>query len=272
MSVEWLGYLIDTQAMTVSIPPKKLQEVVQECSKWINRKRVTRTMIQSLLGKLAHVSNCVQHGRKFLARILSTLRAMENRTWTTIDSEFIKDVRWFLTYAETANGITLYDPVTPTLVIECDSSLTGGGGNTATHCYTWTYTNKYMEQYPIIHQLEAINILVAYRTLAHLRDLRQSKVLILTDNISSSWALMSGRTKDTILAACARELWLEAAKNGDTIQIEHRPGVEIPLADALSRMGSDPSKRDYVNLAVAAQQLSFVQPAINNYVFFDSLI
>lgn len=271
-SVEWLGYLIDTHAMTVAIPPKKLQEVVQECEKWINRSRVTKSMIQSLLGKLAHISNCVQHGRKFLSRILSTLRAMEKRTWTTIDSEFIKDVKWFLTYAETANGITLYNPATPILVIECDSSLTGGGGNSPTHCYTWTYTKKYMKEYPVIHQLEAINIIVAYRTLAHLRDSRQTQILILTDNISSSWALMSGRTKDTILAACARELWLEAAKNGDTIQIEHRPGVEIPLADALSRMGSDPLKRDYVNTAVAAQQLVFVTPAINNYVFFDSLI
>lgn len=87
--------------------------------------------------------------------------------------------------------------------------------------------------------------------------------------MSSSQALMSGKTKDEVLASCAREFWLEAAKNGDKIDIEHRPGTSIPLADALSRMANDPAKADYVKTAVAQNKLSFVQPVINNYSFFD---
>lgn len=64
--------------------------------------------IQSLLGKLVHLSNCIIHGKKFLAIILSTLRAMDNRLWTTIDAEFKKDVPWFLLYARAGNGVNLY--------------------------------------------------------------------------------------------------------------------------------------------------------------------
>lgn len=271
-TVEWLGYYINTQEMTIAIPQQKLQEVITECSTWFQKKRVTKTMIQSLVGRLAHVANCVLPGRKFLARMLGVLRGLGDRKWTTIDEEFIKDVRWFYHYAASSNGITLYSPQLTTVVIECDASLEGAGGNTARHCYTWQYSTSYKQHYPIIHQLEAINTLVAYRTLAHLTIAGPVRVLILTDNMSSSQALMSGKTKDQTLASCAREFWLEGAKNGDEIDIEHRPGTSIPLADGLSRMATDTSKRDYVTTVVAQNNMLFVKPVINNYVFFDPSI
>lgn len=267
--VEWLGYLIDTNKMTVSIPPDKLKEVVQECGTWLKRKRVTKTMVQSLVGKLSHVANCVLPGRKFLARMLGTLRAFDDKKWTTIDQEFIKDVNWFYNYATSANGITLYSPQLPTIDIECDASLEGAGGNNDTHYYAWKYTAEYKHRFPTIHQLEAINTLVAYRTLAHINNRGPISVCIYTDNMSSSQALMSGRTKDTVLAACAREFWLEAAKNGDRIEIEHRPGTAIPLADALSRMTIDNSKLAYVRTVVAQKKLCVLNPVLNNYVFFN---
>lgn len=83
---------------------------------------------------------------------------------------------------------------------------------------------------------------------------------------------MSGRTKDTVLASCAREFWLEAAKNRDSIQIEPRPGLEIPLADALSWMATDTTKLAYDRTAVAQQKLKIIKPVLNSYVFFDHSI
>lgn len=144
--VEWLGYLINTEEMTVSIPSDKMKEVVDECGTWLNKKLVTKTMVQSLVGKLAHVANCVLPGRKFLARLLATLRAFGEKKWTTINDECIKDIRWFYQYATTSNGITLYAPQLPTVIIECDASLEGAGGNTSTHYYSWKYTQSYKLQ------------------------------------------------------------------------------------------------------------------------------
>lgn len=78
--IEWLGYQVNTVEMTIAIPPQKPEEILQECEVWEERSHVNKLMIQSLLGKLVHLSNCIQHGRKFLSRILGTLRAMENHT------------------------------------------------------------------------------------------------------------------------------------------------------------------------------------------------
>lgn len=81
---------------------------------------------------------------------------------------------------------------------------------------------------------------------------------------------MTGRTRDPVLAACARELWLEAAKNNDLIYIEHRPGTEIPLEDALSRMATDNAKDRYVRETVGKNNMTFVAPVLKNYKFFNS--
>lgn len=267
--IEWLGYLVDTVKMTISIPSEKLEEILAECLVWETRSRVNKVMIQSLLGKLVHLSNCIQHGLKFLSRILATLRAMEHRTWTTIDIDFKKDVRWFQLYARHGNGINLYTPSLPTAWIECDSSLQGVGGNNMLHAYTWKYSDRHVNTFTAIRQLEAVNIIIAYRTLAHITTKNPLAITIFTDNISSSYALMTGRTRDPVLASCARELWLEAAKYGDRLTIEHKPGHLIPLADALSRMAADAGKVAYVREHVSKNNLILVNPVTNNCNFFD---
>lgn len=201
--IEWLGYQVDTVNMSISIPPPKLEEVLAECTIWETRSRVNKVMIQSLLGKLIHLSNCIQHGRKFLTRIISTLRAMGDRNWTTIDIEFKKDIRWYQLYARTGNGVNLYAPSLPSLWIECDSSLSGAGGNTITHAYTWQYVDNHRKIFKAIHQLEALNIIVAYRTLAHITSKHPTAVTIYTDNSSSSYALMTGRTRPSSCKLCS---------------------------------------------------------------------
>lgn len=67
--IEWLGYVLDVEAMTLSIPQPKLDQVLTECRVWSNRKRASRNMIQKLIGKLVHISNGVAQARKFISRI-----------------------------------------------------------------------------------------------------------------------------------------------------------------------------------------------------------
>lgn len=75
-AIEWLGYVLNVDNMTLSIPQQKLDEVLTECAAWEGRKRASRNMIQKLIGKLVHISNGVAQGRKFISRILESLRAM----------------------------------------------------------------------------------------------------------------------------------------------------------------------------------------------------
>lgn len=129
-TVEWLGYRVDSDNLSITIPAEKLQEILTECERWINRDKASKKMIQSIVGKLIFISNFVRPGRKFLARILSTLSHMEDNAWTTLSDHFKSDIKWFYYYAKSANGIFLCTPSRPTREIECDSSFQAGGGNT----------------------------------------------------------------------------------------------------------------------------------------------
>lgn len=268
--MNWLGYEVDTHLMTVTIPPSKLQEILHECKLWLTPKHATKKMIQQIAGKLVFLCNCVQQARKFMVRILAALRNMGDREWTTIDRHFKADIAWFCKYAEQANGVLLCTPAMHYLELECDSSLYGAGGNTDQHYYIWIYTNGHRQRFTCIYQLEAVNIVVAYKTLINIPSSTPTHVTIWTDNINSSFALHTGRTKDEVLGSCARELWLHASKANQTIEIRHKKGTLLPLADALSRLSNDKSKQTLARQIINQRGLRPLSPKINNYNFFDA--
>lgn len=175
-------------------------------------------------------------------------------------------------YSRLSNGIYLFATEKPTIEIECDSSMEGGGGCSAPFCYTWPYTKSHRAAFPNIHHLEAVNIIVAYQTLSKPWNIEPAKVVIYTDNMASAWALSTGKTRDETLGACSRQLWLLAAVHSHEIVISHKPGHEIPTADALSRFAQDGKKRDFVKRIAREKGLTFVDPVINNYVFFNPFL
>lgn len=145
--------------MEVSIPTQKLQEILSECDRWMERVKATKSMIQSLLGKLMHVAHCITAARKFTARITSTLSYLHQnkQTWTTISTEYKEDVNWFRKFAVVSNGRALIAPKRERVYITCDSSLTGGGGHSDSSYYSWIYSVQHRSQFSAIHQLEAMN-------------------------------------------------------------------------------------------------------------------
>lgn len=85
--MEWLGFEFDTDHLTVKIPEKKLAEVIEETQKWEGKIYATRREIQSLVGRLAHISTCVAHARKYMTRILSLLRGSIGTTKVFLSKE-----------------------------------------------------------------------------------------------------------------------------------------------------------------------------------------
>lgn len=122
-------------------------------------------MIQQIAGRPIFISGCIPHGRKFTSRILATLCVMEEGAWVTLSRHFKDDLLWFVIYSEQANSIYLCNTDKPLLQIKCDSSLKAGGGNGGDSYYAWEYTPSHTEKFPKIYMLEAINIVVAYKTL-----------------------------------------------------------------------------------------------------------
>ena len=71
--IEFLGVLYDLVNMTISVTPEHLQEFVCELNKWKLGITFTRKQLESLLGKMQFVSNCVRPARVFVFRLRNRL-------------------------------------------------------------------------------------------------------------------------------------------------------------------------------------------------------
>ena len=69
------------------------------------------------------------------------------------------------------------------------------------------------------------------------------RVQIYCDNDACVQVINSSKTKDSFLASCLRELWLEVAKYGFQLRAVHLPGEENRIADWLSRWDIHPEYR-----------------------------
>ena len=107
--VNCLGILVDTKDFTLSVPPQKLQEILQMCQTLRCRTHCTKHQLQSLLGNLLFVSKCGRSSRFFLNRHLNVLRTMHDKNQVLLSSEAQRDIKWFQKFLLTFNGVTIFD-------------------------------------------------------------------------------------------------------------------------------------------------------------------
>ena len=234
-SMVCLGILIDTKTRTMSVPPEKLENILHMCTDWKNKKYCTKRELQSLLGSLLYVSKCVRPGRIFLNRMLQLLRSMGSNSSTKLTVEFSKDLKWFATFLKQFNGIVHYDVKPVQAELHLDACLTGFGGIFDNQCYALAIPKNF-NNYSIVH-LEMVNIVVALKIRA--TQWACKKLHTKCDNMAVVDVFTSGRTKDTILACCARNIWLLSAIYNISIHIEHIPRKSNIVADLLSRFKFD---------------------------------
>ena len=149
------------------------------------------------------------------------------------------------------------------------SILKGCGGFSDTLYYALPFPQAYANQHNI-SQLEAVNAVIAVKTLTPLHY-ANGRILVKTDNMGSVYALSTGKTRDPVLAVCARELWLFSALRNVDILISHVPGESLHLADALSRMSFDPSKHARAVSLVTKLKLLRANPVALTNVLSASL-
>ena len=126
-SVTCLGIQIDTINRTISVPPKKLQEIVNLCNAWTSKTYCSKKDLQSLLGSLLYITKCVAPARSFLNRMLHLLRQNTNVSKILLTQPFFQDLAWFNTILTNYNGVTFYDQPNANIEVHLDTCLTGLG-------------------------------------------------------------------------------------------------------------------------------------------------
>ena len=75
----FIGVLFNTEDMTLSVTPERVQEILDLVNLWLLKSTATLQELQSLVGKLSFVASCVHSSRVFIARLLNWLRHIHGK-------------------------------------------------------------------------------------------------------------------------------------------------------------------------------------------------
>ena len=70
--------------LMMKVTEDRMQELLQELQRWKTRIRFTRKQLESLLGKLQFVSNCVRPGRVMVMRLRNVLTETPMTGWKDV--------------------------------------------------------------------------------------------------------------------------------------------------------------------------------------------
>ena len=257
--VRWLGIDISSTNMTLSIPQEKLKEVLSTVNTCYQKRTIHRRQYESLLGKLMYIAKCVPPARAFMARLLQGIR--DTKGWfVRVTGEVRADLRWFMEFGASWNGVAIIPPNDIAFSIQVDASLTGIGATDGRRGYSGRVADD-DDPAVNINEVEAINVIIALHSfLSHSN--RGQHILVECDNLAAVQAIKWGRGRNRVLAECARMAWMLQAVLDVKLSFAHIAGVKNDVADALSRAHMSNAHGRRAQAAVAAHGLTIIEPCV----------
>ena len=239
----FLGVLVNTDDMTVSVPPERLHELFNRCSSLLSVDQVSRAELQSLLGVISYVTACVRPARVFMSTPLDTLRGHKSSTVCSLSHDNKADLRWWCYFLPFYNGVSIIKTSTwrnDPLYLSTDACGTGAGGFFAGQYFHTPFPHFVLHQFGHdINTLELLTIMAALKLWATF--LRGQRLVLRCDNENNVLALNSGRSRSPGMQRCLREIWFLSAAWDFEVIATHIPGVTNTIADHLSRWHLSPT-------------------------------
>jgi hypothetical protein len=245
--IDFLGVMVDSQSMKFYLPSKKLDalraRVLAMRLRALKGKRIPLFQLQSLVGHLQSVSDCILPCRLHSNSLIEALRLAQLHHYTTLTPLAIKELLWWENNIVKWNGKDII-PTPPKLQFDTDASEKGWGAvhypidnSRRIDCqgfFTSVMTSNTRE-------LTAIQNGVV--SLVNRLDWTDSSIRVRTDNQTAMSYInrMGGRSPH--LCRIAEEIHAFCFDRKLLLTAEYLPGVENVVADQLSRIGNDISEQ-----------------------------
>ena len=234
--LEFLGNTLDTITMTIEVSPTRLTEILELLKWWYNAKEIRKKQLQSLIGKLSFITNCVKSGRIFISRLLNWLRTMNNEGPHAMNEDAREDIAWwirFLPVNKCTSIVWLVNRAVADSVMATDASLVGGGGFCEGQYFHMKFDENILREMLHISQLELYTVCIAIKVWA--KRLAGHVIHIGVDNQACMFTINKGRTHDLIMQQLMREIAWSCGKNDILIKAHYIPSRENLIPDLLSR-------------------------------------
>ena len=242
--IQFLGFTLDSQSMTISLPDDKKAEIIKECTTLIGAQSPHIRYVARVIGKLIATFPAVQYGPLYYRSLerdkIYALRANRGHfdRVMQLSGKAKQELRWWIN-----NIRKSYSPIQrkkPQIELRTDASGSGWG---ATNLHTniggrWDKTELVRARNNEINYLEILAAGLGLK--AFCADRHDSHVLIRTDNTTAVAYLNNmGGIKSKDCHDIATEIWEWCANRNIWITADHLPGRLNTVADCMSRKFND---------------------------------
>jgi hypothetical protein len=269
----FLGILLDTGAMTASLPADKLTELRTLTKEWLEKSHASKLETQQLVGKLAFATGVVRPGRFFLRRLWAHAANCERlspdrHAPLKLTLEAKADVAWWSRCIDASNGVSLLHnqewAAAERIELFTDACGTGYGGFFAGRWFAGRWDGPQLAAAQRAKRLsmpflELLALVTAAAAWGHLWERR--KITFRSDCMTVVFGVEKRPSRTAPLAHLLRELAALAALHHFDFRCEHVAGVANVTADILSRDGDCPAFR-LQEPAAAAQPCPIIRVAL----------
>ena len=235
--VEFLGVLFNLLELTISVTPDRMQELLNELAERREKRMFRSKELESLIGKLQYVSNCVRPGRVMLMRLRNGLKNSK-QGWQCMSRDIQMDVKWWQRFLPLYDNVSLMwleqEPQVGYL-ISTDACMTGIGGFSQGEYFHAKIPQRLQQQQQYkIHHFEMWAIIVAVKLWRE--KIKGKKFRVQSDNQAVVEVIRDGNARDRILQQQLRLLMFEAATGRYELVPYYIMGKRNIIPDLLSRI------------------------------------
>ena len=235
-----LGFQIDTASKLITIPVEKQQAILDIISSVLNKTKISKHLLQQLLGKLCFAARVLRMSRPFLRRLYQRLAAYKSdHQKLRLPSDCRNDLlTWRQFFVCPLGPLKLFNHhFIPDSVLHLftDSSLYGFGGIFGSEWIVGTWDDHFSEQVKSnsITFLEFFPIIVSLVVWS--KELSGKKILFHCDNRALVDVLNKLSASDKGILRLLRFFVVKCVTYDIEVKAVHVPGKLNVISDALSR-------------------------------------
>jgi len=237
--ITFLGFVIDSVNMSLSLTSEKKQKIKDLCKSALKVKQILIRDLAKLIGNIVASFPAIQHGELYYRSLeKDKIKALKlNRfdfdKFTSISVKSRQEISWWLTNIDQAFNPVRTPP--PDLIIYTDASMTGWGITDKLNPSSGLWGKSDLDHINVL-ELKAIKFGVQSYCK---RDL-PVHVRVMCDNTTAiSYINNMGGVKSENCNTIAIEIWEFCINKNIWISASHIPGKENTEADILSRKLDD---------------------------------
>lgn len=239
-NIEYLGNIIDTISMTVSLPARRVEKITDACNRLLRKSKETIREVARVTGLLVAAIPAVEmgklHYRKVEMEKIAALQVAGGNfdRWMPITEAMKSDLCWWIDNITTQDR-KIFRPGTD-INLYTDASNIGWGCHLNQRCTGGGWSSG--ERSLHINALELKAIFLSLQTFSH--ELVGKHIRVFCDNTTAiNYVNEMGGTKSPVCNALATEIWDWCREHSAWITCSHIPGKDNTIADRQSRTFND---------------------------------